>query len=98
MEPNIIFYQQPSQSKLSKVLDDLTFTDESENTPRTLPTVLMNKVDSETSKEEVIFSPDVKVKDKSFKSPKIIKPMLGKRPRPVEDDELSFLFSTTSAI
>ena len=54
--------------------------------------------DERNYKEEVIFSPDVQVKDKSFKSPKIIKPMLGKRPRPDMDDELSSLFSTTSAI
>jgi len=63
LEPNIIFYQQPIQSKLNKVLDDLTFTDESETTPRTMPTVSMTKVDSETFKEEVIFKADRKLND-----------------------------------
>ena len=96
MEPNIIFYQQPSQtnqSKLTKVLDDLTFTDDSSSSPRLLPKVSLDKLDSESMKPEVC-QPEVKPKEKTFKSPKVIRPMLGKRPRPV-DDELSSLFSSS---
>lgn len=56
MEPNIIFYQQLNQSKLTKVLDDLTITEDNSSSLRTMPSICLNKVDS-SSKDEVLFQP-----------------------------------------
>lgn len=43
-------------NNLSKVLDELNFTIDSSSSMQTFPTVSLNKIDSEVSKEELLFN------------------------------------------
>jgi hypothetical protein len=79
MEPNIVFY--PQRGNLSKVLDDLNLTEDSGSSTKPGPATLLTKVDSDC-REEVLFVPKQKPQ---FKSPKVIKTLLGKRERSDKD-------------
>ena len=96
LEPNIVFYQQANVgnvANLGRVLDDLTPTEESGSSLRTIPFATFSKVDSTSSKEDVLVKPPKVVSEvaKIFKSPKQ-RTLLGKRNRSNIEDEINSLF------
>lgn len=93
-----MFYNQHSrvEGNLGKVLDDLTFTEDSSSSARTIPAVSLNKVDSEDETEKILPVPSEHVLPKRV-VPKVKSPptLLGKRMRAVEDD-LNQLFEDSN--
>lgn len=87
---------------LTKVLDEINFTEDTRSSARTFPKATLQKVDSYFSKEETFLSVDSSTKffeqsiqkEEVFKVPKV-KTMLGKRSRLDEnvDQELNELFA-----
>ena len=88
------------------MLDDLTFIEDSGSSPRQGPATHLTRVDSDNH-EEVLFvpSPAMEAREKPlFKSPKVIKSLLGKRVRTDQEcqgirqveDELRQIFDLKS--
>lgn len=91
-EPSIVFYKQQS-GNMSKVLGDLTFTEESVSSPRIEPSIHSSKVDC--SKDDLLSAP---MEAKRIRSEPIhanlpkVKTLLGKRDRCNLEDEINSLF------
>lgn len=99
LEPNIVFYKQNSNvdGSLSKVLGDLTFTEDSGCISR--PTINLSKVDSDCTKDEALYvSAEVKTESQNDLKRSLLgslpkpKSLLGKRTRSSLEDDLNQLF------
>lgn len=99
LEPNIVFYKQNSNvdGSLSKVLGDLTFTEDSGFISR--PTINLSKVDSDCMKDEALYvSAEVKTESHNDLKRSLLgslpkpKSLLGKRTRSSLEDDLNQLF------
>ena len=68
LEPNIVFYQQTRDEKnqstemLTKVLDEINFTEDTRSSARNFPKATLQKVNSYFSKEETLLSVDSSTK------------------------------------